>query len=232
MTHLCSEQKRSFRLRATACLAVALASGVGHAADAHPDLTRLSATEEIWVDVRKKEVVLGGRIAVDEGAIELFACPAGTKEHESIVAVNASPRLVYAALLAIGMEPGTPAMVGPEFVAATGPAVAVRVRWRGRNGEPHEADGREWVRDVRTGLAMREEWVFPGGSFRTDPADGSVSQIGDGADLICVCNFPESMIDLGSESSSGNERLLFEAFRGHVPPCGTNVELLLRAMAR
>ena len=84
------------------------------AADRHPELKRLSPKEEVWIDVKAKHVVVGGTIAVDKGAIEFFACPAGTKEHESIVATRSSAQLVHAGLLAIGLVPGRPVSFTPE----------------------------------------------------------------------------------------------------------------------
>ena len=200
--------------------------GAAEPGDRHPDLKRLSPTEEVWVDPGQNEVVVGGRIAIDRGPIEFFACPEGTKEHESIVATKASARLVHAALLAIGLEPGTPVSFDPEYVAATGPRVLVRVRWTEADGRSTSVDGREWVRNTRTGAALDTDWVFAGSSFWTDPADGTEYYQADGGDLICVSNFPTAMLDLPVESSQSNEALLFEAFAGRVPPQGTAVELI------
>jgi hypothetical protein len=197
------------------------------AADAHPDLRRLAPKEEVWVDPARREVVVGGRIAIDRGPIEFLACPEGTKEHESIVATRASARLVHAALLAIGLEPGSPVSFDPEYVAATGPRVLVRVRWTKPDGGHETVDVRSWVRNAQTGKPLDADWVFAGSSFWTDPADGKEYYQADGGDLICVSNFPTAMLDLPVESSQSNEALLFEAFEGRVPPRGTAVELIL-----
>ena len=194
--------------------------------DRHPDLKRLSPNEEVWVDPGRKEVVVGGLIALDRGPIEFFACPEGTKEHESIVATKASARLVHAALLAIGLEPGTPVSFDPEYVAAVGPRVLVRARWTKDDGTSATVDAREWVRNTRTGAALDTDWVFAGSSFWTDPADGTEYYQADGGDLICVSNFPTAMLDLPVESSQSNEALLFEAFADRVPPRGAAVELI------
>ncbi|MFM8494313.1 MAG: YdjY domain-containing protein [Planctomycetia bacterium] len=197
--------------------------------DRHPGLTRLSPAEEVWVDPGRKEVVIGGRIALDSGPIEFFACPEGTKEHESIVATKASARLVHAALLAIGLEPGKPVSFDPEYVAASGPRVRVQVRWTKPDGASDTVDVREWIRDVRTGKPLATDWVFAGSSFWTDPADGKEYYQADGGDLICVSNFPTATLDLPVESSQSNEALLFEAFAGRGPARGTEVELVLSA---
>ena len=200
--------------------------GAAEPGDRHPDLKRLSPNEDVWVDPGQKEVVVGGRIAIDRGPIEFFACPEGTKEHESIVATKASARLVHAALLAIGLEPGTPVSFDPEYVAATGPRVLVRVRWTKDDGTSATVDAREGVRNTRTGAALDTDWVFAGSSFWTDPADGTEYYQADGGDLICVSNFPTAMLDLPVESSQSNEALLFEAFAERVPPRGAAVDLI------
>lgn len=218
----------AFHSLAAVVLAV-FASGftAASAADRHPDLKRLSPKEEVWIDPQAKEVVIGGSIVLDKGPIEFFACPKGTKEHESIVATRASARLVHAALLAIGLEPGKPVSFDPEYAAATGPRLRVRMRWTDADGKPQVTDARNWIRDTRTGKAMAHDWVFAGSSFWTDPTDGTEYYQADGGDLICVSNFPTAMLDLPVESSQSNEALLFEAFEGQVPPRETDVEILL-----
>jgi hypothetical protein len=69
--------------------------------------------------------------------------------------------------------------------------------------------------------------VFAGSSFWTDPSDGKEYYQADGGDFICLSNFPTAMLDLPIPSTQSNEALVFEAFKGHVPPVGTAVELLL-----
>ncbi|NCA11701.1 hypothetical protein EBR56_07815 [bacterium] len=199
----------------------------GQAADPHPDLKRLSPQEEVWIDPVRGEVIVGGRIAIDRGPIEFLACPEGTKEHESIVATRASARSVHAGLLAVGLEPGSPVSFDPEYVAATGPRVMVRVRWTKPDGSRETVDVRSWVRNTRTGQPLDADWVFAGSSFWTDPADGQEYYQADGGDLICVSNFPTATLDLPVESSQSNEALLFEAFESRVPPRDTAVELIL-----
>ena len=199
------------------------------AADPHPDLVRLSPTEEVWVDRERKEVVVGGKIALDKGAIEVFACPAGTKEHEAVVATRASARLVHAALLAVGLDPGRPVAFQPEYRAAKGPAVSIRMRWHDADGQAHACPAQEWIRNAKTGAALDADWVFTGSEFWRDPADGREYYQADGGDFVCVSNFPTATLDLPIESSPSNDALLFEAFEGRVPPNGTSVEMILAA---
>lgn len=48
-------------------------------------------------------------ICLDEGALELVACTKDTKEHESLVVVDARPMHIHAALLLLGAKNGSPA---------------------------------------------------------------------------------------------------------------------------
>ncbi len=199
------------------------------APDRHPELKRLSPTEEVWVDVAKKQVVVGGRIAMADGPIEVFACPEKTKEHEAVVATRSSARLIHAALLAIGLDPGSPVSFDPDYVAARGPAVAIRMRWKDAAGQLQEARAQDWIRNADTGKPLAADWVFAGSTFWKDPQDGQEYYQADGGDLVCVSNFPTATLDLPIESSQANDALLFEAFEGRVPPRGTDVEMILSA---
>lgn len=197
--------------------------------DRHPALKRLSPTDEIWLDAARKELFVGGEVALVKGEIEVFACPKLSKEHEAVVATRCPARLVHAGLLAIGLEPGQPVSFDPEYRPARGPKVAIRVRWKNAAGELVERPAQEWVRNTKTGKQLDTDWVFAGSGFWRDPADGSQHYEADSGDMICVSNFPTAMLDLPIASSDANEALLFEAFEGRVPPTGTPVDLILSA---
>jgi len=198
--------------------------------DRHPELKRLSRTEEVWIDKARKEVVVGGRIVLDRGPIEVFACVEKTKEHEAIVATRSTARLIHAALLAIGLDPGSPVSFDPEYVPPKGPRVSVRLRWKDAAGKEHQARAQEWIRNAQTGKPLEADWVFAGSSFWRDPNDGVEYYQADGGDVICVSNFPTALLDLPLQSSQANAELLFEAFAGRVPPRDTEVDLILSAV--
>ncbi len=196
------------------------------AADA-PSLKRLSKTDAVWLDENRKELVLRGTVVLDRGPLELFACPKSTKEHEAVVAVDAKAQVVHAGLLALGLEPGKPVSFDPKYVAAAGPVVKIRMRWKGKDGKVVETPAQDWIRDTRTGKPMAADWVFAGSSFWKDETTGEEFYQADGGDLVCISNFPTATLDIPIASSQSNEALLFEVMDGVVPPRDTPVEMIL-----
>lgn len=55
-------------------------------------------------------VDVDSRVCLKEGLLELIACTKDTKEHESILMIEAKPSHVHTALLLLGAKPGSPAM--------------------------------------------------------------------------------------------------------------------------
>ena len=53
--------------------------------DPPAELTKLSKTGDVWFDKKRKAVVVDGQVCLREGQLEMFACPKGTKEHESVL---------------------------------------------------------------------------------------------------------------------------------------------------
>jgi hypothetical protein len=190
-------------------------------------LTRLSKTDEVWVDMKNKRVIVGGTICLQKGMLEMFACPKQTKEHESIVSVNSKAYLVHTALLAVGAEPGSPVQYDPEYKPATGTKIKVDVIWKDAGGKTSKAAAQDMIRNVKTRKPMEHDWVFGGSMFWTDETTGKKYYQAEGGELICVSNFSTAMLDLPVQSSQSTADLLFEAFTENIPPLGTKVRLVL-----
>ena len=182
--------------------------------------------EEIWIDREKHQVIVGGHICLRAGALEMFACPQHTKEHESVVATHTSSKFVHAALLAVGAKPGKAVQFEPEYKPAEGPKVKVSVRWK-ENGELRERPAQLMVRDIATQQPMDHEWLFVGSATWANPDTGEDVYLADSGELICVSNFGNAMMDLPVESSSAASGLLFEALTENIPESGTLVLLVL-----
>lgn len=193
-----------------------------------PDgLVKLSKANDVWLDSKRKAVVVDGQVCLREGLLEMFACTKGTKEHESIVTLNCLAEEVHAGLLAVGAKVGTAVTFDPVYKAATGQVVDVYVLWKDAAGDKHQAKAQDWIRDIKSQKAMRHDWVFAGSGFWKDPETGKSHYKANGGDLICVSNFPTATLDLPIESSQANDHLMFEAFADKIPPRGTKVRVVL-----
>lgn len=192
-----------------------------------PGLTRLDKNGDLWIDPKRKIVVVDGRIALREGPVEMFACPKRTKEHESIVAVNTKASFVHAALLAVGAKSGTPVQWDPKYAPPTGGKVEVLVLWKDKEGKNQKIRAQEWIVNTKTKKPMSYPWVFAGSGFWVDEDTGMKYYHGDAGDLICVSNFATATLDIPVESSQENSNLLFEAATDKIPEKGTKVRLVL-----
>lgn len=182
----------------------------------------------VWIDPKQGIVMVDGYISLQDGMLEMFACPVGTKEHESIVAVESSAQVVHAALLAVGAKAGTPVQFDPEFKPPTGTEIEIEVRWQDEAGEWQSTDARQWITDIKTEQPMAHPWVFAGSEFYQDEETGDEYYLAEMGDFICVSNFSTATLDIPVESSQVNEGLLFEANAAKIPPLGTPVRLVLK----
>ncbi len=189
--------------------------------------TRLAPDANLWVDGKMGRVIVDGYVALREGPLEMFACPIGTKEHESVVAVLSKSRYVQAALLAVGATQGTPVAFDPEYRPATGQRIAIWVLWKDSEGKIQKSKAQQWVEYTGTNKALDLDWVFGGSSFWTEPETGKEYYQADSGDLICVSNFTTATLDLPVESSATNAALQFSAFTQNIPPRGTPVRIVL-----
>lgn len=189
-------------------------------------MRQLTPDARMWIDRQRGRVVVDGYVTLREGPLEMFACPVGTKEHESVVSVLSRARYVHAALLAIGAMPGTPVSFAPEYRPATGQRIAIWVMWRDADGKIQKVPAQQWVEKTGTGQPLETDWVFAGSSFWRDPETGQEHYQADAGDLVCVSNFTTATLDLPVESSQSNAALQYSAFTENIPPRGTPVRLV------
>ena len=197
-----------------------------------PDSKSISKRSKVWVDPKKKRVYFDGYIAMRDGALEMFACPVGTKEHESIVAALSKSSEIHAALLAVGGKSGKPVRFSPEYVPATGQKIRVWVCWRDKENKFHVVDGRSLCQKNGTeDEQMTADWVFAGSSFWKDPEDGREYYRADSGDMICVSNFTSAMMDININSSAQTGALEYVPFLTRIPARETPVRLVLEPIA-
>ena len=182
----------------------------------------------VWIDVKNKHVLVDGYVSLNEGLLEMFACPSGTKEHESVVAVHSSAQIVHTALLAVGAKVGHPVKWRPEFEPPAGTEIDIEVRWLDVADKWQSVPAQQWVKNSATGKPMKHVWVFAGSGFWKDEKKGSEHYLAEQGDLICVSNFSSATLDIPVESSQANDGLQFEANTEKIPAIGTPVRLVLK----
>ncbi|MFK8113707.1 MAG: YdjY domain-containing protein [Rubripirellula sp.] len=199
---------------------------VREAFKAPPGAKQLSK-QHVWIDRKQHRVYVDGYVAMQDGSLEMFACPMGTKEHESVIATLARSKELHTALLAVGAQSGTPVSFVPDFVPATGQRIRVWICYYDKTGEFQAIDGRKWVRRHLTDDHMKPDWVFAGSGFWKDESSGREFYRADSGDMICVSNFSTAMMDVPIPSSAEADDLQYVPYSSRIPKRGTPIRLVL-----
>lgn len=190
---------------------------------------RMSESNHIWADKQKKQVIVRGVICLREGLLEMFACPRGTKEHESIVSVHAKSSEMHATLIALGIDPGKPMDWRGEYKPASGPIIEVEVWWT-EDGKLKKRRMQDMLKETKTGKATTAKFVFGGSEIYVDTERKTQTYYADSGEMINVANSPYAMIDVTIKSSMEAEQgLMFAALTENIPPVNTKVYLVLSA---
>jgi hypothetical protein len=178
-----------------------------------------------------RRVHLLTEVVLREGPLEVFLCKLNTKEHESIVHIDADAREIHFALVAAGAVAGSPARFVPEYKPATGTRIKVTVTYR-EKGKVKTAPAADWVTDKVSGKHLAHDWVFAGSRFFKDP-DGKNPDyyMANNGEVISLSNFPDSMMDLPIKSSKDAADLIFEADTAKIPPLRSPVIVTLEPVA-
>ena len=138
------------------------------------DLKRLDPEQPVWIDLTRQAGRAPGRGLqgrISGCPLEFFATYSN-RSYEAVVAVNVTPSIVHAGLLAVGAKPGHPARFQPKFEPPTGTEVAIEVRWKDAQGKVQSCPAQHWIRNIKTGKELDANWVFAGSMFVTDEAAG------------------------------------------------------------
>lgn len=115
-------------------------------AESQVEPTPLNKTGTVLIDLKGKRLLVKSQVVLREGLLEMLACLKQTKEHESLVSVDAKAQVIHAGLVALGAEVGTPAKFVPEYKPATGQQIDIFFTWTGADGKLHRDPAQSWVR--------------------------------------------------------------------------------------
>ncbi len=201
----------------------------------------------VAINVQDRCVDVESSVCLHRGALELVACTKGTKEHESIVAVEAKPMHIHAALLLLGSKSGSPAtrkqladQAGRwiDFPPSGGP-VDVFLLLKGKDGKLVEHPISDFIaRSNNTSddpASVDHENRFPthtflfAGSVLHGDGPGPRRYLSDeSGNVISLSTFGDELLCLPAIHSQDNDALVWQVDARKLPAVGSNVTLRLR----
>ncbi|MFG0326563.1 MAG: YdjY domain-containing protein [Phycisphaerales bacterium JB037] len=204
----------------------------------------------VRVDLERRVVEFEGFVPVDafdpdapDVWLEQIVCTPDTREHESLVVTEARPSHIHAALIAIGLQSGSPGSWRTENQESgawrvvldppTGDRVIVEFITRDDAGNPRLDRAESWVVSARTGLPLGAErpieFVFAGSRLVTWQGR-EVYDADFAGTLIGLATFGGETIALSRviPHAEAVEPLQWKANIAAIPPFGTPVTVRLR----
>lgn len=120
-----------------------------------PQPVALNPEKTVLLDRAGKRLLLKARVCARDRVLEMLCCLKKTKEHESILALDARAAVVHAGLLALGARQGTPVRhykevapgkLVPDFKPPTGQRIEIYLQWKDKSGKPHRVPAQRWIR--------------------------------------------------------------------------------------
>ena len=115
-------------------------------AESKGEPTPLNKSGTVQIDLNTKRLLVKSEVVMREGLLEMLVCLKQTKEHESLLSVDAKAQVIHAGLVALGAEVGSPAKFVPEYKAATGQQIDIFFSWTDADGKLHRDAAQTWVR--------------------------------------------------------------------------------------
>lgn len=194
----------------------------------------------IVYDTQAGVMDIDAQIGAREAYLELIACISGTKEHESLVSINARAQHVHLALLLMGAKAGSPSRwvydeAKQEWrgVPPKGTKVKVSLLLPVKDEQTEEVT---WVEKPLTDFVYDGEkkqltgdlFVF-GGSRVIKTEDGeTIYQADAEGHLISLVSFGDETLSWPTPASKSNEELDWYTKTDAIPDAGTAVKLRLR----
>ncbi len=143
-----------------------------------PDWTTL--TPALRLDRATHTVEFDARVAMDchnpatpDVYLELIACAPDTREHEALVVTDVPPSLIHAALLAAGLEPGSPGVLATGAPPTGAP---VTIEFSTNSTSP----ATDWITDAPTRSRRPDQcFVFAGSRIATRTINGQTREVYD-----------------------------------------------------
>lgn len=161
-------------------------------------------------------ITVPGKVNMQEGLIEVFACTSRGKLHEAALELDVEPIHLQTALLALGLEYGRALSEQGEARRPEGDPVEVWIAW-GQAASAQKWRAEDLVWDTQQGKPMRHvEWVFAGSQIINGTFMAGVE-----GQIITTYHDPFTILDNPLEA--GADDTVYEAYKDRLPPPGTPV---------
>ncbi|MGA0846175.1 MAG: YdjY domain-containing protein [Luteolibacter sp.] len=201
----------------------------------------------IKVNLEEWSVDIDASISLQAGLLELIACTKDTKEHESIVVVEARPSHIHTALLLLGAKPGKPA--SNQIVGGEGPDTRfIEIPPRGQRMDvyliPNPKQGiaypiHEFImpaahHDARVAESNRPKetpkpkFIFAGSRLHGGEDIPKFYVADRSGSVVSLATFGDELICLDGVHDSSNDSLIWEANPEKLPQIGNKVILRLK----
>jgi hypothetical protein len=206
----------------------------------------------VKINLEERCVDIESRVCRREGMLELIACTKDSKEHESIIMIEAKPSHVHTALLLLGAKPGNPAMqeaLNPEmtrfrFTPPSGNPVDVFLVFKDAQGKETEHPINEFIKaadqDEGTGIPNaakipKAAKKFPthtflfAGSILEGEDKGPRRYLCDAnGNVISLATFGDELLCLPEVHDHSNGALIWEVDGDKLPELNSKIILRLR----
>jgi hypothetical protein len=155
-----------------------------------------------------------------KGVIEYLAVPPDGKRHESVLVLDASPVHLQVALLLLNLDPKGGLRYQGDTQLPLGDGVEVRAQWRTAKSAQRVVRLEEFAWDIPRRRPMEPHpWIFTGARTK-DPALMS---------FIATYRDPDAI--LNNPLAAGSDDTVYKANERLLPPVGTRVTLVIKAVA-
>jgi hypothetical protein len=175
----------------------------------------------IKIDSKNRVLTIPGKINMQKGMIELFACAPGGKAHETVVVLDVVPYHLQVSLILLGLNYVGGLSVQGDTLTPRGDSVDVFVSWI-KDGRDTTVRAEDFAWDIPKGKSMEHTpWVFTGSKMSDGKYMADVEK-----SLITTYHDPFTILD--NPLSTGRDDETYKVNDALVPPKGTAVVVTIK----
>lgn len=194
----------------------------------------------IEINLVERSVDVDANVCLHEGMLELIACRKGTKEHESIVTINAEAKHIHLGLLLLGAGAGNPAMIkrlddsGNRWaeVPSRGDAIDVFLVFKDTADKLVEEPISRFLKGADGKKFPSHTFIFAGSRLVRNGDKPPKYACDSSGNVISIATFGDELLCLPGTHSEANSALEWKVDATRLPKVGSAVTLRLRPQTR